>query len=233
MRKKREAPDNPPKELDHPKRHNGRRTTKEQQEAVESVKELVEAVDPGGEALALQDDKDPMFGLTEQQRMIYRMKMRGLAQGQIAKFLNISQPAVSKHLKHIREHMAERGAHINQDVVVGETTSLYEEIEFRAWEAYHSTKETGEQLKALQLVMQAREKNINLLMNLGRIERAASKSTVEVTVSPLVQKWSSGQAQVAVAKIIEAQLSELPQPEPPQLTEGSHEEVLDGEVFDE
>ena len=217
---------------DKPKR-NGRRTAKEASEAVDSAKALIESVDPGG-AIILDDEKDPLFGLNEQQRSIYRLKLRGLSQDLIAKVLNISQPAVSKHLKNIRAHMERRGSQINQDVMVGETTSLYEEVEHKAWDAYYSTKEPGDQLKALQVVMQAREKHVNLLTTLGRIEKAAQKSTVEITVSPLVQKWSTGQAQIAVSKIIEAQLSELPQPEPPKLiTEGIYEEVPDGEDVDD
>ena len=168
---------------------------------------------------------DPYQGLTTRQKTIARLKTRGLSQQAIGDFLEVTQPVISKELKRIRTHYAAKGKHVNQDTMVGESLSVYEEVEHKAWEIYHTGE--GEQTKALSLILTAREKQTKLLMDLGKLRKVGTTHTHSVTVSPLVQSWSSGEAHEAVNVIISSQLSELEAPEPPELGTG---DIIDVEI---
>lgn len=154
-------------------------------------------------------------GLTDRQQTIAKLRLRGMSQTVIANILNVSQPVISKECTKIKEHLQKRGAAIDQALTVGETASLYEEVELRAWELYSVSTDENTKIKSLALVMQAREKHTKLLFDLGRLERAGNKSQVEVTVSPLIQAWNEKQKQLAVEAVISSTLSKLPEPEPP------------------
>lgn len=189
---------------------NGRPTLEEVANQVDSATDIVNAIDPEG----INPTNDPYIGLTDQQKLIARLKLRGLTQAQIGQFLNISQPAVSKHIANINAHLNKRGSSLNQARMVGETGSLYEEIEARSWEVYMSSTEPKDKLKAMQTIMAARERHTKLLMELGHLKRAAVQQNI--VVSPLIKAWQSGEAQGAVNAIINSQLSELEEPVPPE-----------------
>jgi predicted DNA-binding protein (UPF0251 family) len=111
----------------------------------------------------------PIDELTDRQKTIIRLKIRGLSQRQIAKVVGVSQPMIHKEMKKIREHLTERGANVDQDRTVGYTRSIYEEVERRAWDMYHASTDkldpsggtipgnVGDQHKALSLVLTARK----------------------------------------------------------------------------
>lgn len=204
-------------------RKNGR--PKKNETSIQKGTELANAIDPDD---IFAGSKDDYSALTEQQRIVARLKLRGLSQVQIATYLNISQPAVSKHLSKVKDFMREKGSKVDQSIIVGETTTVYEEVEAKSWELYHTSQETGDKMKALALVLQARDKQTKLLMDLGHLERAGTNSKVEISVSPLVQSWRSGEAQQAVEAIIAAQLKPLAEPVPPELPS----EIQDAEFFE-
>lgn len=161
----------------------------------------------------LREQEDPFSGLTERQKMIAKLRMRGLSQQAIANVVKVAQPIISKELKAIKEWQIERGANVEQAAVVGNTSSLYEEIEHRAWELYHSSVETAERAKALSLVMVAREKHTKLLMDLGLLRRAASETKHTLEVSPFIKSWEDGQAKKNLADtIVVGQLTPLAEP---------------------
>lgn len=194
------------------KKSTGRPTKEEQAADLEKGENLVKAINP----FPLVNDEFSGEGLTDQQRVIARLKMRGLTQHQIGTYLQISQPAVSKHLARVKEYMKEKGSKVDQSVIVGETTSVYEEIEAKSWEIFSATTDHGDKIKAMQLVMLARDKQTKLLMDLGHLERAGTRTTVDVNVSPLVKSWQRGEAIAAVNTIIQSQLKELEAPRPPE-----------------
>jgi len=204
-------------------RKNGR--PKKEETSIQKGTELANAIDPDD---LFSKTNDEYAGLTEQQRIVARLKLRGLSQVQIATYLNISQPAVSKHLAKVKDYMREKGSKVDQSIIVGETTTVYEEVEAKSWELYHTSQESGDKMKALALVLQARDKQTKLLMDLGHLERAGTNSKVEISVSPLVQSWRSGEAQQAVEAIIAAQLKPLAEPIPPELPS----DITDAEFFE-
>lgn len=189
----------------------GRKTLAQLEKDTSAIADLIDVIDPPTELT-----REMMTGLTDQQRYIARLKLRGLTQSQIGKLLNISQPAVSKHLKRINLHMQHKGNHVDQALKVGETTSIYDEVEARAWEIHVTTADPTEKMKSLQIVMQARERQTKLLMELGLLTKAVKKSQVDIKVSPLVESWQSGEAKAAVQTIIDSQLSKLDEPLPPE-----------------
>lgn len=166
--------------------------------------------------------------LTERRKLIARLKLRGLSQTAIAKFLNVSQPYISAELRKIREHFRSKGATLDQDVIVGETTTVYEEVEHKAWELFQTAQSNSDKNKALNLVMTAREKQIKLLMDLGRIEKSDQTTKVSVDMSPLIKQWDEHKKQQAVEAIVGTVLTELPPPEPP-----SEEDIEDAYIIED
>jgi predicted transcriptional regulator len=162
---------------------------------------------------SVHNTEDPLNGLTERQKLVARLRMRGLSQDAIANVVGVSQSAISHELAAIKKWQAERGRNVDQAEVVGNTASLYEEVEYRAWELYHATIEIGEKAKALAVVMQAREKHTKLLMDLGLIKKANQEITHKIEVSPFIQNWQSGEGKRSLGDAIVAkQLTALAEP---------------------
>ena len=157
--------------------------------------------------------------LSERQRRIVKYRLRGLTQTAIAQIEKVSQPMISKELKAIRVVFAERGAQIDQDVVVGETVHLYQEIEQQAWSLFHeakSTKDLSNANKSLGTIMSSRERHIKLLLDLGLLKRAAIEHKHEV--APFLERWkeqSSQDKRILIESVIDTQLSDLAPPLPP------------------
>ncbi len=170
-------------------------------------------------------------GLTEQQQTIVRFKIRGLSQKRTAEILGLSAARVSQEVKAIREHHVARGSQVDQAALVGETASLYEEVEKKAWEVYHDPAE-GKKLRALETVMAARERQIKMYMDLGLVKRAAIEHTSTVVVSPLMSKLTPEKKDEIVARIIETAPGLAPTP-PEEYDEEPNllpEDIADSEV---
>src|SRR5690606_976249 len=118
------------------------------------------------------------------------------------------------------------GANVDQAAIVGNTASLYEEVEYRAWELYHGSDEVSERAKALSLVMSAREKQTKLLMDLGLLKRAATETVHTVEVNPFIQKWEDGEAKKNLADSIV--ISQLPPLAEPTIDEDYEDDIIDG-----
>lgn len=154
-------------------------------------------------------------GLTDRQRLIIRMRMRGLSQTAIANFFGISQPMVHKELAAIKQWQIDKGKQVKQDEIVGTTTSVYEEIEYRGWELFHESQEVADKAKALAVVMSAREKHTKLLMDLGLLKKAQQEVKHKIEVSPFLEKWNDSQAKKELGDVIVArQLTDLAEPTP-------------------
>jgi len=171
--------------------------------------------------------EDPFNGLTDRQKLIARLRMRGLSQQAIANVVKVSQPYVYKELVAIKSWQIERGRRVDQEEVVGGTASLYEEVEHRAWELYHGAEESSEKAKALTVVMQAREKHTKLLMDLGLLKKAAHEVNHTLEVSPFVSRFQeSGAREFLGNSIVMEQLKALEAPTPDCLEDA---EVIEDE----
>jgi transcriptional regulator len=166
---------------------------------------------------------NPPHDLTERQRRIVNYRMRGLTQQAIANLEKVSQPFIAKEMRTIRQVYKEQGRTIDQEQVLGETVSLYQEIEQRAWEIFfaHKKEKPSAANKALDTVMQARERTVKLMMDLGIMKKAATEVEHTVHVAPFIQQFSSlstEEKQAALSSVLSANLRELDEPEPPQLS---------------
>lgn len=194
------------------------------------VKALIEET---GVELAFEYDESHLPEMTDKQKEIFKLKLRGLSQSAIAKVLGITQQMVSKHWLANKKKFQKMGEQMNQPALVGESVSLYNEVGERAWDLYYAARKAGklgDANRALATVMTAKDKQLSLLMDLGLLRRAAVEHEHRVVESPLVKKWreQEGTVQEVVAEVIETQLDQLEEPEPPMLPD-----IIDGEVLEE
>lgn len=182
---------------------------------VKNGNELADALAPDSD-----DQTTLMEGLSDRQRVIVRFKMRGLSQAATAQFLKITPARVSQEMKAIRAHYVVRGSNVNQAALVGDTLTLFEEIEQKGWEVYHADE--SKRLRALDTIMSAREKQLKLLMDLGHVKRAAVEHTHGVVVSPILSDLTHEVKQQLVATIIETAPGKAPSP-PMELEEDFYE----------
>lgn len=159
--------------------------------------------------------------LSERQKRLLKYRMRGLTQKAIAQIENVSQPFISQELNKIKKIFAEQGKQIDQHAVVGESLNIFQEVEHRAWDLYYKSvegKSHSDANKALSTVLTARDRGIKLLMDLGLIKRAAIEH--KHSVAPFLEKWqqqSQEDKRIVVESVIETQLSDLEEPQPPAL----------------
>lgn len=180
-----------------------------------------------------RDHPIALTGLSDRQKLVARLRMRGLTQNKIAEILKISQPVVSRELNAIKKKQGLKVEEImhHSDVVVGEALTVYEEVGQEAWKLYHTNlDDPGTQTKALSLVMSAQDKQNKLMMDLGIIQRASKDVTVKFEVPAVIQNLKKPEVREAISThIIEAQYEELDAPEPPQLEAELHDEDDDNE----
>ncbi len=191
----------------------------EKKNLVTTASELADKMaDDSSDQLALMED------LSERQQVIMRFKMRGMSQRATAQLLDLTESMVSKEMKIIRAHYIARGSDANQAAVVGSTIVLFEEIEQKGWEVFHTDE--SKRLRALDTIMTAREKQVKLLMDLGHIKRAATEHRHEIEVSPLLEQMSQAKKDQLVEHII--QLSPGIDPTPPE----EFEKMIEAEAVD-
>jgi transcriptional regulator with XRE-family HTH domain len=174
-------------------------------DTVDKVAELLVITAPAGGA------DDTLEGLSDQEQVVVRMKLAGLSQEAISKVLGLTKGRISQIVKRIREHYESKGRSISQDRVIGESITLYEEVEHKAWEVYHN--QDSKKLRALEVIMNAREKQLSLLMDLGIIKRAAQQHEhLHADVSPLLARLTDEKKRQLVSNIIDIPAGEEPEP---------------------
>lgn len=166
--------------------------------------------------------KDPPAELSARQRRIINYRLRGMTQAAIASLEKVSQPMIAKEQRRIREIYKEQGRTIDSELVMGETVSLYQEIERRGWELYflHKEERPSAANKALDTIMASRDKTIKLMMDLGIMKKAAKEVEHKIQVAPFMEQFASLSAekkQAALSNVITIQLEDLDEPEPPRL----------------
>lgn len=169
------------------------------------------------------DLKADIADLSDQQQTIIRFKRRGISQKAIAKFLQVTPARVSQEVKAIREHYQERGSSLDQAEYVGSTYTLYEEVEKKVWEIFHSAAaqdntHAGEalKLKALSSIRETRGDQSKLGMELGQIKRAAIEHKTTTTVSPVMESLTPERRVAVVATIIQPKAGKAPTPPEPE-----------------
>ena len=99
----------------------------------EGLKKAEVVIDKLEKEMNPYEDPNRWEGLSTRQRQIVKLKMKGLSQAKIADIMQISQPTVSNELNKIRDMQRNRVAAIDQELVVGESLSVFEEVRDKAW----------------------------------------------------------------------------------------------------
>jgi len=206
----------------------GHRTLAEQKARVAKKQEEKEALALAEKAVGeLQLRDEAVHGLTERQIQILKLSLRGFPQTLIASVVKVSQPTVSIELKKIREHMKARGGGVDQDMVVGQSLTIYDDVQQKAYDLYHTADDPANKLKSMQLLLQSVKDRNKLLMDLGLMERAAQNVNHSIVQpSKFVEAWNAGQVQQAARALLEAGFTPLEEPKPPD------EDVIDAEFSD-
>lgn len=183
----------------------------------------------------LRTVEDPFHGLTERQKHIARLRMRGLSQQAIANLVGVAQPIISKELARIKEWQAEQGANVDQTAEVGSIRSQYSEVTEQAWKMFVYAQNRAmnlespdpnafaDQVKALALVKSSTEAHAKFLMDMGLLKKASQEIKHVIEPSPFIQSWKDGSAKKKLADtLVSSQLPALPEPTP--------DDVIDGEV---
>lgn len=186
-----------------------------------------------GEELALVEKETKAItsygGLTERQIKIQKLSLRGGTENAIALVLGCSRITVAKEKAKIREINRGRLEVLDKEDMMADTISLFDEIERSAWGVFQESEGSSKN-RSLQLILDARERQIKLLMDVGIIDRAPQKNdhNVILNTSPLLQDWDEKGRQNLSQHVIEAQLTELDAPQPPE-----EDEFEEGEIIDE
>lgn len=153
-------------------------------------------------------------GLTEEQQVILRLRLRGMTIRGIAKGMNVSPAVIHREVTKIRELKASQLTSRPTEEHAADAITLYEEVEQSALEIYtDSSNDKNMQLRALSTALQARDKHVKLLMDLGIMQKAnVDKPQVNNTV--ILQGWNEDVKRFVADKIIEAQLTPLEAPVP-------------------
>jgi len=173
------------------------RKTKSKQEVAD--REAVEIADKLAPLPA--EEESNAEGLTTMQRTVLQLKLRNFTQSQIAKFLKVTDARVSQLVKAIREHYQSRGSDVDQATVIGESITQFEDVEKEAWKIYGEL-EGAKKLKALDTVMEAREKHIKLLMDVGLVKKAAVLTQTELIVPSVVRNLTPERRQEVITTIL-------------------------------
>jgi len=159
--------------------------------------------------------------LSAEERKVLKFILRGFSSGTIARVLNRSESSVNALRSKIRAKITKVGESVDQAHLVGYTVSVFEEVEEKAWEMYYRASEDKGQrdrVKALELVMKAREKQLKLLMDVGLLQKAENVVTHEVTMTPFLEKWDQNGRQAVAKAVIESTLDKLADPVAPDDT---------------
>lgn len=191
----------------------------------------------------LRTTEDPFHGLTERQKHIARLRMRGLSQQSIANIVGVAQPIISKELARIKDWQAEQGASVDQAAEVGSIRSHYSEVTEQAWKMFVLAQNRamsvespdpnafGDQVKALALVKSSTEAHAKFLMDMGMIKKASQEVKHIIEPSPFIKNWNDGSAKKKLADtLVSSQLPALPEPTPDDVIDGEVEEVKEVDV---
>jgi hypothetical protein len=196
------------------------------------VEELLEALEDltakPETALALTPEEERLYdGLTERQKKILNMRLRGFTTAVISRLLTLPNTTVNRELMEIKMWQIERGRDIDQHEVVGSARNFYDDVVEKANELYYTSETVADKTRALSLAMAAKEKGIKLLTDLGLLKKQQQDITVkhEHTISPMFRDIGLATKKMAAGNIITAALPPVIPPTP-----DLEEDIQDGEV---
>jgi DNA-binding CsgD family transcriptional regulator len=180
---------------------------------------------PAEHALALMEH-DPWSGLTNLQKQVQALKLKGISQRVMANVLQVSQTTIFKELEKIREIHCKNGASLDTNTYVGETISTYEELSTQGWKGFMSISDDQQsahtlKLQYLQFIGQMTREKTKMLMDLGYVKKAKMEIELSAKVNDgkeeeddFVAKLKGVDKAKLAGLLLEAGLTQLEEPEP-------------------
>jgi hypothetical protein len=149
--------------------------------------------------------------IEERRKLVLKMKMRGMTLKDMARLLGVQETVVQFDLRKMKHEMTSKLSKIQKDYALGESVSVFEEIERAAWEQYNIAKDaTPMKAKFLETVKEARKEQIKLLSDIGLIQKQTQKVDVKVDTS-IISHWSPAVQDLIAASLIRATLDSQPE----------------------
>jgi hypothetical protein len=143
----------------------------------ELTESLPQRTEPVAESALDTVSGDPWSGLTERQRTIQTLKLRGISQRMMAVALSCSEKTIFDEMAAIRQVHKKKGTVMDSEEYVGETLSIYEELSQEGWKGLSSIPEENPayhqlQLQFLGFIGQMTREKTKMLMDLGLLQKA-------------------------------------------------------------
>ena len=113
-------------------------------------------------------------------RNVYNLYMKGNSMSKIAKIFGIAPATVSSYVKSCEADIRKYSDDITKQNYLPTFLSRFEKIRDEAWAALSSCRNAAEKARFLKILLDVNVKELNALMDLGVIEKAADR--VEHTV---------------------------------------------------
>ena len=150
--------------------------------------------------------------IKERRRRVVRLRMRGLGYRSIAQKLGVGHMTVKRDLEAIREDNRVKARLLDREEHVGESLSVFEEVELRAWQDYrYAPRGSGERQKFLAEIRAARQNQTKLLMDLGVVAKAPTESKITIS-NEVIANWSPEAQDLVALAIIKSGMKKLAEP---------------------
>ena len=146
---------------------------------------------------AAEDDARSTLDELEGRRVkVITLRLRGYTQGAMARALGVDQSTISRDMAWIRNHRDELfGDHATFDSAqeIGEAVARFAEVEMAALRDYDRTIEMKDRSAFLRTVLMARQKRVDLLLDLGFLDRPIGNIGVAFRADVVRQAyWTKG-----------------------------------------
>jgi hypothetical protein len=137
-------------------------------------------------------------------RSVLTLRLRRMSEVQIARVLGVNQATISRDIQWIRTHWGDvfgQAPSLKPEEEIGEAVAIYEDAEQAALLEYHALAQTTApiptksraRMLCLETAMRARERRIDLLQDLGFLERKLG--SVSLTIARADELRSALRAQ--------------------------------------
>ena len=150
--------------------------------------------------------------IAERRTAVKRLRLRGLGYRSIAKIVGVGHMTIKRDLEAIRHSNKTRVTMLDQSEHVGESLSVFEEVELRAWQDYHDADKGSQQRQRfLAEIQSARQNQTKLLMDLGVINRVAERKHITVSTE-VISGWTPDAQDLVALAILKSQMKPLLEP---------------------
>lgn len=169
------------------------------------------------------------YEVNERRIQVQRYRLRGMTYAQIAELLDVSVMTIRRDLEAIREENKEKVDSLQKNEFIGESLSVFDNLQDRAWAEYTAEGTTPQiRLKALDLIRVIQGDKTKVLTDCGLIHKEENNKDKKVEVEHKIALPWDEQTKSDVAKaLLETALNtDLEEPEyiEAELEEDDYEE---------